>query len=325
MNEILEEIRARSSGADTRPLDLEGADLSKQDLVGANLAGLDLSRANLSNANLTKASLRGAKLAGADLRNAELTGADLREATLDEADASHAGLGRADLRGARLFDANLEGATLSMSDLGRADLRCARLRNARLREANLSHTDFTSADLEHADLSLSTVSGAVFNNADLRQARLRAIRDFQSAQWHGVDIRDVNFAGAYRLRRFIIDQNYIKELRDGGRSQRLIYTLWWLTSDCGRSSLRWSACIALCVFFYAWIFSFVDVNHGNQPASWLTSVYYSVVTLTTLGYGDIVPASAAAKVVVILEVITGYVMLGGLLSIFANKLARRGD
>jgi len=52
-------------------------------------------------------------------------------------------------------------------------------------------------------------------------------------------------------------------------------------------------------------------------------IYYSLVTFTTLGFGDIVPLTNWARVVVGLEVLVGYIMLGGLISIFANKLARR--
>jgi hypothetical protein len=52
-------------------------------------------------------------------------------------------------------------------------------------------------------------------------------------------------------------------------------------------------------------------------------MYYSVVTFTTLGFGDIKPVTEIAAMVVMLEVVLGYVMLGGLISILANKLARR--
>ena len=54
-------------------------------------------------------------------------------------------------------------------------------------------------------------------------------------------------------------------------------------------------------------------------------MYFSVVTLTTLGFGDVLPASVSAQVVVIAEVIIGYMMLGGLLSIFATKMGRRAE
>ena len=52
-------------------------------------------------------------------------------------------------------------------------------------------------------------------------------------------------------------------------------------------------------------------------------IYYSVVTFTTLGFGDIVPKTPAAAWWVMTEVILGYIMLGGLISIFATKLSRR--
>ena len=55
------------------------------------------------------------------------------------------------------------------------------------------------------------------------------------------------------------------------------------------------------------------------------SFYFSVVTLTTLGYGDVTPNSLGGQVVAMAAVITGYFMLGGLLSILSNKMARRGD
>ncbi len=51
--------------------------------------------------------------------------------------------------------------------------------------------------------------------------------------------------------------------------------------------------------------------------------YYSVVTFTTLGFGDVIPTTQVAAYWVMAEVILGYIMLGGLISIFANKVARQ--
>ena len=61
---------------------------------------------------------------------------------------------------------------------------------------------------------------------------------------------------------------------------------------------------------------------GKQP-DLRAYLYYSVVTFTTLGFGDIIPKTNWARLAVGAEVVLGYVMLGGLISIFANKLARR--
>ena len=326
---LLMDIKEGRSPEPSKTLDLKGVNLAGEDLSGMNLSGVDLSGADLTGANLSgarlfKATLKKTILLNANLKKTELTGADLTEAVLEEVDASQIGLGMACLQGAHLFRANLEGGTLSMANFEGADLRGACLHNSRIREAKLIRADLTNADLRAADMSLSSVAGATFNNADMREARLRLVDGFESAKWIGVDIRDVNFAGAYRLRRFIMDQNFIKEFRAASRLSGMIYYIWWITSDCGRSMFRWCLWIAILIFFYAWLYTVVGVDYGDYPTR-LSPLYYSVVTLTTLGYGDVSPASLPAQAVAMIEVLTGYMMLGGLISIFSNKIARRAD
>jgi len=295
-------------------LDFAAQDLSGQDFSGRNLAG----------ANFFRARLRGVNFADADLTGAEFTGADLREACFERANAAQAGFGMADLRGARFFEANLQHASFSKANLEKADLRCAHLTEAKLREANLRKADFSNAQLIRAELSLADVKGAAFNNADLRGARLRVLRNFHRASWIGVDIRDVNFAGAYRLRRFIIDQNFLKEFRESGPLAAAAYFLWKITSNCGRSMALWFLWILFFSLAFGIAYQLAGVDYGDYP-TWLSPFYYSVVTLTTLGYGDVVPKTPTAQAIAMLEVMVGYLMLGGLLSIMSNKFARRGE
>jgi voltage-gated potassium channel Kch len=68
----------------------------------------------------------------------------------------------------------------------------------------------------------------------------------------------------------------------------------------------------------------VDVDFGPYETV-MSPLYYSVVTLTTLGYGDVLPNSLAAQVAAMVEVLLGYIMLGGLLAIFATRMARRSE
>ena len=304
--------------------DLVGKDLSNQNLSGLDISGANLTGANLKNAKLLKTNLSGAILTNANLSFADLSGANLKGANLDNIKADRASFGLADLTRASLFNGELEFSTFIKAKLINTNLSCANLQGCRFREANLTGANFFEASLISSDLSMTTVDKANFNNADLRGARLRLIKGFKKASWIGSDIRDINFSGAYMLRRFIIDENYIKEFKEHNKLTRFLYYLWLITSNCGRSMFRWFCCSIILVFLFAWLYNFVGIDYGPHPTP-LSNIYFSVVTMTTLGFGDVIPSSAAGQLLVMLEVITGYIMLGGLLSIFSNKMARRGE
>lgn len=311
-----EQLRQKALSPDE---DLRGANFN-----GADLRNLDLSGRDLSGIQLFNADLRGTNFQDANLEGAELSTANLEGAVLDGANCKRAGFGRANLNHASLFRTNLDHATLTQANLEHANLSCANLHHARMREANLLATDLTETDLRFAELSLSNIRNANFSNADLRHARLRMIRQFKTANWLGVDIRDVNFSGAYLMRREIIDQNFIKEFRSYSRISQILYYPWLWTCDCGRSMFRWCCCIGILLLFFTYLYGFVGIDYGPYPTN-LSPLYFSVVTLTTLGFGDALPSGIGGQIVVMLEVSAGYIMLGGLLSIFSNKLARRGD
>jgi hypothetical protein len=198
------------------------------------------------------------------------------------------------------------------------------LDGARIRDADLTHANFAAADLRQSDLQNSLVRMADFSDADLREAHLKGIKGFMDANWLGTDIRNVDFCGAYMVRRFIMDENYLYEFRTQNTISAVLYQIWWLTSDCGRSFVRWALWTMAVAFLFAIIYSFLEVDYGEHPTA-ISPLYYSFVTLTTLGYGDVVPASSLAQIVSVIEVVVGYVALGGLLSIFATKMSRRAE
>jgi hypothetical protein len=51
--------------------------------------------------------------------------------------------------------------------------------------------------------------------------------------------------------------------------------------------------------------SFAGVAPESQPLHGFDSVYFSIITLTTIGYGDISPASGPARMLAMLEAVTG--------------------
>ena len=67
----------------------------------------------------------------------------------------------------------------------------------------------------------------------------------------------------------------------------------------------------------------IAFNPAEARYDWLTPFYYSLSAFTTLGFGDAVPLTRWGMLVISLQVLVGYIMLGGLISLFVNKLSRR--
>lgn len=318
-------------GRTDRPLrlDLRGIDLSNQDLSKLDLSGYDLSfaimnRVDLSRSNLSYARLTGASLEMAVLDECEFIGADLSHASLNECHASHCGFGGADLSHVSMINAHLSEAVLSRSRLCSADLRASNLTGARISEADLSRAVFTRASLCDVDLKHSNLTHTLFGLADLRRCRLLGVKNFKKANWLGADVRDLDLRGAYLVRRHISDENYLFEFQSQSRVHKMLYQIWWFTSDCGRSLLRWLVWLVMATLGFGLIYTQVAIDYGEYQ-TWFSPIYFSFVTLTTLGYGDAVPMSLTAQIVVSLQAVTGYMGLGGLLSILGNKMARRAE
>ncbi len=314
----------RPVNLDLRGINLNNKNLSKLDLSGYDLSFASMNRADCTGTNFSYARLVGSRLEKAVLTECEFIGADLSHARLNECHAKHCGFGGANLSHASVINGYLAEAVLSRSVLQSADLRAANLCSARISEADLSHAVFTRANLCDADLKHSNVAYTLFGLADMKRCRLLGVKQFKTANWVGADIRDMDLRGAYLVRRHISDENYLFEFQSQSRIHKFIYWIWWVTSDCGRSLLRWLIWLIGATLLFAGIYTQMAIDFGPNE-TWFSPVYFSFVTLTTLGYGDAVPVSLAAQMVVSLQAVTGYMGLGGLLSILGNKMARRAE
>jgi uncharacterized protein YjbI with pentapeptide repeats len=307
--------------ANLRGVDLQEANLKDANLWGVNLEGADLLRANLDGADLRRANLSSAKSVGASLKGANLREAILEGALLREANLEGADLLGANLKGANLWAANLRGANLWAADLGGAYLREANLKEAGLREANLEEADLAGANIKGRMLGKlnTTLYGANF-----RGARVQGLRYNRWARYQGVRLE--GSYGSARLRRFARDQDFIEEFRSSPLRFPL-YVIWLLSCDCGRSLSLWlSWAIALAILFASKFSSLGQAAFAPEGLPWgfAAIIYRSAVTLTTLGSGTIKPLTMEAAWWVMAEVVLGYLMLAGLISILVNKLARRG-
>ncbi len=202
---------------------------------------------------------------------------------------------------------NLQGAKLRAANLQGANLIRANLQGASLQEANLQGAILVLANLEGAE-----VTGVLFERESLQRS------------YRG--IRVATCYGSQMFKSFAQDQDYIEELRSSGRWGWGKFWVWWLFADCGRSFVRWASWSAGLATLFGFIYYWMGARHfdiGELEFELLTTIYYSVVTFTTLGFGDVKPITRPGLAIVMVEVIVGYIMLGGLIAILANKVARR--
>jgi Ion channel/Pentapeptide repeats (8 copies) len=222
-----------------------------------------------------------------------------------------------DLRGANLSGVNLGGAFLRGANLGAANLNRANFSKAILDASDLSGADLSGANLNGANLSLSNLS-----NTELTGVRwqLHAMRGC----YLGVRGLDSCFGNAL-FKRAAADQDFLDTLEahlEGSRRMALFRA--WGLIDYGRSMLR----VATMSFGLAAVYGVVYrifpnvLDYKDSANSWFTPFYFSIVTYTTLGFGDVRPATLVGEIIVS-EVILGYTTLGLLLSVLAQSIARR--
>ena len=199
----------------------------------------------------------------------------------------------------------------------------------------LGKTDFTSARFAVAASyrDINYTSNTIWQWLNNKRKR----RSEKPTEFY-LDSEDINEVSNPFFKRYVADQQFIRAFQERNPFWAQV---WRYSSDYGRSLALWafwSLLIALSFSFVympapAWFpewlgetmphFYQVTVTEANGHLTFWKSFYFSIVTFTTLGFGDVVASNTSARILVTLEVIFGYIMLGGLISIFANKLASR--
>ena len=309
-----------------RPL-IAGASEVERDLRGAPLSGVDLSKAPLAKTDLLKADLSFARLKGADLSEGNLWGADLTKANLRESNLSRANLWEANLSKADLGQADLSGANLSEADMTGVDLWKARLAGAILRGANLSGANLKEVDLSEADLGDAMyTTDQVFNRfvhwwlPNLfrriplvnRLTKIKAWTPVGVTNFSGINTGKMNGSKNPVLKRHIEDYQFIEAFKRKNWFHRwVLYPLWKISSDCGRSLTLWFIWSVVLIGFLSFV----------SPQYWPSGFDQPNFKWLGMRYSDLMSPSPQLRVII--EIVVGYLMLGGLISILVNKLARR--
>ncbi len=293
---------------------IENGETFKQaDLTGAIIPFAKLNNADLSGANLTKANLQQAKLKRANLTDANLTDANLTDANLSGANLTKANLQQAKLKRANLTDADLSGANLHLVKFGKTSLYHV-------------YWEDKQKEIYPKSLKIDTSSASYLKKFYEDKSLFKRSDHFYVKQMFAVHGEPEYKKNCKSLFKWSFWKSWLTYA-----FKHPLYFLWWSTARFGVGIRRWVATSVFIAVFFGAVFRccptmFVKTSYWIdgcwQWENWFAPYYFSIVTFTTLGFGDITPATFCGMIWVTLEVILGYIMLGGLIAIFAKKFIR---
>ena len=362
--------RAKLNGADLRGSNFEGAvlknaELKKARLEPVNLKGVEIKEAKLSVENNiikyavletvqyenNRKSISGSKLTSDEIKNKKLAKANFKQIVLEKVSFDSIELidnkSTEGMENTNLVGADLEGAHLNGADFTEANMEGCSLKDARLKKAK-----FVNADLRESNLEGAYISGANLRDANLENSKVADVchykRWFGKSRYRG--IKNINTAyGNSVFKEYARDQDYLETFQEKNCWYKILYLLWFLSSNCGRSLTPFSIWAFMVVFIFGLLFSNINENScmisiieivgitnitginenfsivdcEKRKPTWFTPFYCSIITFTTFGFGDVIPKTRCGEILVVAEVIIGYLMLGLLLSILINKFSRR--
>jgi hypothetical protein len=99
------------------------------------------------------------------------------------------------------------------------------------------------------------------------------------------------------------------------------------SSNYGHSFSRWGLTVVLFVALFAGLYALLDWSSPEPLLAYRTIThgafdyfYFSLVTFTTLGFGDVTPLAITAKILAGVEGVVGYIMLGVFITLIQRRI-----
>ncbi len=291
-----------------------------------DLRGIVFYEANLRDADMSLSSLEAAQFRRCDMRGALLAFSNLMGAKFHRCNIAGAKMWSADLRGAAFAR-----CTVSEGDQVTSFLNIKYTRNRRyplsIKRALLGAGRVATYALDSSAFLLKRFFGG--KESFEPHWRKEVQRPDLGLRWLATQVYHTDAAAlptweSPLFKRYISDEQFLDAVR---KTHPTWHWVWGVTSDCGRNWMLWAAwsqmIAMLFAFFYLSFPSMIEISSSLSAGNFFTYFYFSLVTFTTLGFGDIHAANTAGAIVVSIQVIIGYVFLGGLVAMLADKLARR--
>ncbi len=288
------------------------------------LDGADFSGARLSDTSfLSGQSLVEADFTDAALDNADLSAADLRRATFRDVDA----------HGTSFRDTNLHDAVFVFVDLRSADFRGARLYRAGLTDVRINlETAFGERPVYEAEIDQRSSADDLTERAESAQWLYRELQRLYDEnafpeRVHTYYLREMDFRrrrawqnGDYRRAITLAGSRWI--MRYGTSPWRVVTTSLVLILVCA-GLYPLTGGIQEVGTETAVTYQIEDPTETPGPVlarAFLKSLYFSIITFATLGYGDIQPVAGLARAIASVETLLGSLLMALLVFVLTRSV-----
>ncbi len=318
-------------------------------LPDIDLSFADCSYSNFLSAKLSKAQFEGAICNNAVFNSANCTGANFLLAHCNHASFLHSILTDAQFPSAKLNGCDMTNAICKKTNFGESFMEGVRL----------WHTDLSGADLQYASMqnarfySNTIISGAVINRLQVEGSTLITLKEnflneefvintdsennykaraevYSNLKRYFHTEHDYQVAGHFFIKEREALRQYLKESISGNRTNLKKWLFESFLYHVGKYGEKPSEVLSF-AFSLILIFSctyalsdfFLDTLSISIPDSWfnpLEYIYFSVVTFTTLGFGDIQPAHWLTQILAATEAAFGAFLIAYFVVLWARKI-----
>jgi len=234
----------------------------------------------------------------------------------------------------------LRGTQFDMANLDRARFDYAHLEGSSFYLANLKGADFGHAWLQGASFALAIVDNSTIFWGPPSKREIKPGHVIETMNRYtnfiGVPLENVRIDPTTKqlLEYNIRQMNWKEWYKEHPKLKWPIKFFWWM-SDYGLSTGRiiftfFGLAIIFANIYYHWgrifppgIIGNLFIDRSGIVIPWqlvpLRTLYFSIVTMTTLGFGDMYayPTSWTGHILLMVQVILGYVLLGALVTRFS--------
>lgn len=334
------------------------AEISEGNFEWASFVGADFSEATFTGV-VAMADFRDASMQAADLSNSDLSSSQFDNAELRFANLTNSWLVNSSFVGANLRRATVDGTNFSRSDMSGCDIEDTALIRTNLRQTNLENTrvfgcQFVDVQIDHETnfgencwYEVTQMDGVKSD----RNPNVARISQLDKAVWTYRAYQQLLRENALpdKVPRYYVREKHARRklaLAENDYLKWLKLSLARWTMLYGESSWRvvGTSIVVILVWTVFYLFaggieetvdSSDSVTHSldlpfgpllDSPPELATTIfanlYFSVVTFTTLGYGDVQPSTGAVQLLAGIQSLLGAALIALLVAVLSRRVMR---